>query len=153
MSITPETNFIVLWIIWSGEGVVENIRPIRSEADYEWAIAEVALYFENEPKVGSADGDRFDVLSDLIEAYENRHYAIETLDPVGTIKAHMELMGLNQAALADVLGSRARASEILNRKRPLTLDMIFKINREWRIPSDALIRPYHVDARTGKTAA
>jgi len=132
---------------------MENIRPIRTEGDYRWAIAEITRYFENEPEVGSPDGDRFDVLADLIEAYENKHYPIEPLDPVETIKAHMEMASLKQPALAAILGSRARASEILNRKRPLTLDMILKINREWRIPADVLIQPYHIDVGSTKAAA
>ena len=58
---------------------MENIRPIKTEADYDWAIAEITKYFENEPEVGSADGDRFDVLATLIEAYEDKHYPIRIL--------------------------------------------------------------------------
>ncbi|OBQ70946.1 helix-turn-helix domain-containing protein [Mesorhizobium erdmanii] len=61
---------------------MENIRPLKTEADYDWAIAEITRYFENEPEVGSLDGDRFDVLATLVEAYENKHYLIEASDPV-----------------------------------------------------------------------
>jgi HTH-type transcriptional regulator/antitoxin HigA len=61
---------------------MENIRPIKTEAEYDWAIAEITKYFENEPGVGSLDGERFDVLATLIEAYENKHYLIEASDPV-----------------------------------------------------------------------
>ncbi|MCA0033884.1 MULTISPECIES: transcriptional regulator [unclassified Mesorhizobium] len=61
---------------------MENIRPIRTEADYDWAIAEIGRYFENEPEVGSPDGDRFDALACLIEAYEDKYYPIESPDPI-----------------------------------------------------------------------
>lgn len=120
---------------------MRDIRPIKSEADYDWALAEVASYFQELPEPGSADGDRFDVLSALIEAYENRHYPIQESDPVAALRSHMELMGLTQSDLADVLGSRSRASEILSRKRALTLEMISKLSRDWRIPADVLVRP------------
>lgn len=62
--------------------MVENIRPIETEADYDWAIGEITKYFENEPEVGSLDGDRFDILATLIEAYEDKHSPIEAPDPV-----------------------------------------------------------------------
>lgn len=124
---------------------MENIRPIKTEEDYNWAIAEVTRYFENEPDVGSPEGDRFDVLATLIAAYENQHYPINAPDPVSTIMAHMEMAGLRQSALAEVLGSRPRASEIIHRKRPLTMDMVYKLHREWHIPAEALIQPYHLD--------
>lgn len=123
---------------------MENIRPIKTEADYDWAIAEVTAYFDNQPEPGTADGDRFDVLSALIEAYENEHHPISAPDPIETIKAYMEIHGLNQAAFATVVGSRSRASELLNRRRALTMDMAFKINREWHIPAEVLIQPYHL---------
>lgn len=123
---------------------MENIRPIKTEADYDWAITEVTAYFDNQPEPGTADGDRFDVLSALIEAYENEHHPISAPDPIEAIKAYMEIHGLNQAAFATVVGSRSRASELLNRRRALTMDMAFKINREWHIPAEVLIQPYHL---------
>jgi HTH-type transcriptional regulator/antitoxin HigA len=123
---------------------MDNIRPIRTEDDYTWALAEIAGYFENEPEVGSPDGDRFDVLAALIEAYEDKHYPIEAPDPVDAIHSHMELFNLSRKALAEVIGSSPRATEVLNRKRALTLDMVFKLNREWHIPAEILIRPYHL---------
>lgn len=123
---------------------MENIRPIKTEADYDWAIAEITRYFENEPEVGSADGDRFDVLATLIEAYEDKHYPIEAPDPVEAIRSHMELFNLSRKALADVIGSSPRATEVLNRKRALTMDMVFKLNREWHIPAEVLVQPYHL---------
>lgn len=123
---------------------MDNIRPIKTEEDYNWAIAEITRYFENEPEPGSPDGNRFDVLATLIEAYEDKHYPIKAPDPVAAISAHMEMAGLKQTMLADVIGSRSRASEVLNRKRPLSLDMILKLNREWHIPAEILIQPYHL---------
>ena len=123
---------------------MENIRPIKTEADYDWAIAEITRYFENEPEVGSADSDRFDVLATLIEAYEDKHYPIEAPDPVEAIRSHMELFNLPRKALADVIGSSPRATEVLSRKRALTMDMVFKLNKEWHIPAEVLVRPYHL---------
>lgn len=123
---------------------MDNIRPIKSEADYEWALGEIEAYFENEPEVGSVDGDRFDVLATLIKAYEDRHYPIEAPDPVEAIRGYMELAGLKQVALAKLVGSPSRASEILNRKRPLTTEMVFKISRDWPIAAEVLVRPYHL---------
>ena len=123
---------------------MENIRPLKTENDYDWAIAEITKYFESEPEVGSPDGDRFDVLAGLIEAYEARHYPIEAPDPITAIRAHMEMAGLKQMALAEIIGSASRASEILSRKRLLTMDMAHRINKNWRIPAEVLIQPYRL---------
>lgn len=128
---------------------MEYIRPIKTEDDYNWALAEITKYFESEPEVGSPDGERFDVLATLVEAYENRYYPISAPDPVATITSHMEYHSLPQKALAEVIGSSSRASEILSRKRPLTLEMIHAINTKWRIPADVLIQPYHLAANAG----
>lgn len=129
---------------------MKNVRPIRTEEDYNWAIAEVTRYFENEPEPGSPDGNRFDLLSDLIEAYEDKHYPIEAPDPVAAIEAHMKMAGYGRQALIQVLGSASRASEILNRKRALTMDMVYALHREWNIPAEMLIKPYHLAvAETG----
>ncbi|MDX8535200.1 XRE family transcriptional regulator [Mesorhizobium sp. VK25A] len=132
---------------------MENIRPIKTEADYDWAIAEIAHYFEEEPAVGSPEADRFDVLAALIEAYEAKHYPIEEPDPVDAIVAHMEMANLNRAALVQLLGSSSRASEILSRKRAITMDMAFKLNRAWHIPAEILIHPYHLANDERETAA
>ncbi|RVA91129.1 type II toxin-antitoxin system HigA family antitoxin [Mesorhizobium sp. M7A.F.Ca.US.006.04.2.1] len=132
---------------------MENIRPIKTVADYDWAIAEIAKYFENEPEVGSLDGDRFDVLATLIEAYEDKHYPIEAPDPVEAIHSHMELFNLSRKALAEVIGSSPRATEVLNKKRALTLDMVFKLNKEWKIPAEVLVQPYHLANDRGRRRA
>lgn len=123
-----------------------DIRAIRSEADYDWALKEIEQYFENEPALGTPEADRFDVLAGLIKVYEEAHYPISAPDPVELIKHWMEFRGLSQGDLATLIGSKPRASEILNRKRALTMDMVFKLNREWNIPADALVAPYHLAA-------
>jgi HTH-type transcriptional regulator/antitoxin HigA len=124
---------------------MKQIRPLRTESDYDWALAEIAAYFEDLPEKGTPDADRFDLLSALIESYEARHWAIEPADPVEAIRYRMEIGGFTQADLARLLGSRPRASEIMNRKRPLTMPMAYKLHREWNIPAETLIRPYHLD--------
>ena len=118
-----------------------DIRPIRSEADYEWALGEIARYFEDEPEKGTPEADRFDVLSDLIAAYEARHWAIELPDPIEAIRYRMEIGGLTQKDLAELLGSRSRASEVLHRRRPLTLEMARRLHSAWQIPAEILIQP------------
>jgi HTH-type transcriptional regulator/antitoxin HigA len=123
-----------------------DIRPIRTEADYDWALDEIQKYFDRQPELGTPEADRFDVLAALIEAYEAKHWSIEPADPIDSISYAMELRGLTQADLAALLGSRSRASEILNRKRPLTLEMARKLNEAWGIPAELLIRPYPLAA-------
>lgn len=125
---------------------MDDIRPIRTDADYDWAIAEVVRYFESEPEIGSIDGDRFDVLSALIAAYEDRHFPMPDVDPIEAIKVLMAETGRTQSDLAELFGSRPRASEVLNRKRALTVDMIHKLAAEWRLPAEVLVKPYHLAA-------
>jgi HTH-type transcriptional regulator/antitoxin HigA len=129
---------------------MENIRALKTQADYDWAIAEITRYFEDEPKAGTPEGDRFDVLATLIESYEDKHYPIEALDPVEAIRSHMTLFDLPRKALAEIIGSSPRATEILNRKRALTMDMVFKLNKEWHIPAEVLIQPYHLANHTDR---
>jgi HTH-type transcriptional regulator / antitoxin HigA len=122
-----------------------DIRPIKTEADYDWALAEIAPYFAEEPEVGSPEADRFDVLAALIQTYEAKHWPIEPPDPVSAIQYRMEQAQLRQSDLANLLGSRSRASELLNRKRALTLEQAYKLYREWHIPAEVLIQPYHTE--------
>jgi HTH-type transcriptional regulator/antitoxin HigA len=117
------------------------IRPLRNEREYEAALDEIERYFEREPKRGTPEVDRFDLLALVIEDYENRHWPIDPPDPVETIRFRMETGGLSQADLGRLLGSRQRASDILKRRRPLTLPMIRKLHRQWGIPAEALIKP------------
>ena len=118
-----------------------DIRPIETEADYDWALAEVERYFDDEPAVGTAEAARFSVLSALIGAYEDKRWPIEAPSALDAIKGAMELSGRTQAQLAELLGSRSRASEVLSRKRDLTMDQAWKLHTAWGIPAAVLIRP------------
>lgn len=117
------------------------IRPLRSEADYDAALEEIERYFEDEPKPGTPEADRFDLLALIIEDYERRRWPIEPPDTIDAIRYSMEIGGYTQADLGRLLGSRQRASDILTRKRPLTMRMAWTLYREWGIPADALITP------------
>ena len=117
-----------------------DVRPIRTDGDYEWALKEIEPYFDVEPELNTPAADRFDVLATLIEAYEARHHPIPPAAPVDVIRFVMEQRRLGQSDLAKLLGSRSRASEILSGSRPLTLDMIDRLNQSWGIPADLLIR-------------
>lgn len=121
-----------------------DVRPIRNESDYDWALAEITPYFENEPTPGTPEADRFDVLAELIGAYENRHWKIEAPDPIETIKIVMETRNHSRADFAALVGSKSRASEVLNKKRRLNLDMIHKLSTAWSIPAEMMIVPYHL---------
>jgi HTH-type transcriptional regulator / antitoxin HigA len=119
-----------------------DIHPIRTEADYEAALKDIETYFDREPELGSSEADRFDVLATLIEAYERERWPIDPPDPVEAIRYCMEQQGRSQSDLAVLLGSRSRASEILSRRRPLTLEMVRKLHLEWGIPAESLLRAY-----------
>lgn len=118
-----------------------EIRPIRTESDYDWALKEIEQYFGNEPRRGTAAADRFDVLAALIEAYEAKTWPIDPPDAVEAIRFRMAQSGWGQADLARLVGSRSRASEIMRRKRPLTMEQAWKLHREWQIPAESLLRP------------
>jgi HTH-type transcriptional regulator/antitoxin HigA len=117
------------------------IRPIRSEAGYDAALVDIERYFEKEPERGTADADRFDLLALVIEDYEKKRWPIDPPDPVTAIRYRMETGGYGQSDLGRLLGSRQRASDILTRKRRLTMQMVWKLHRDWGIPAEALIQP------------
>jgi HTH-type transcriptional regulator/antitoxin HigA len=117
------------------------VRPLRSEADYEAAIDAIERYFEREPKPGTPEADRFDLLALVIEDYEKRRWPIEPPDPIDAIRYRMDTGNFSQADLGRVVGSRQRASDILKRKRRLTMQMAWALHRTWGIPAEALIRP------------
>ncbi len=123
------------------------LRPIRSDADHRAALAELSAYFDNEPEPGTPDGDRFEVLLTLVESYEAKHFPIDLPDPVEAIKFRMEQSGLTAKDLQPMIGRLNRVYEVLNRKRPLTLPMIWKLHQGLGIPAENLIRP-PVDAVT-----
>ena len=128
------------------------IRPLRSEADYDAALIDIERYFEREPPPGSAEADRFDLLALVIEDYERTRWPVDPPDPIEAIRYGMETRGLSQADLGRLLGSRQRASEVLARKRPLTMGMAWKLYREWGIPAEALITPQRLVRVGGKAA-
>jgi HTH-type transcriptional regulator/antitoxin HigA len=117
------------------------IRPLRSESDYDSALAEIERYFDRPPKPGTLAADRFDLLALVIEDYERRNWPIEPPNPIDAIRYRMETGGYTQADLGRLLGSRQRASDVLSHRRRLTLPMVWKLYREWGIPAEALIRP------------
>ena len=119
-------------------------RPIRTDAEYKEALAEIEQYFAHEPEENTPEADRFDLLTLLIEAYEEQHHPIGPPHPVEMIRHRMRTAGYTQADLADLLGSRARASEVLAKKRRLTLPMIWRLSRQWKIPAEALVSPYRL---------
>jgi len=116
-----------------------EIKPIRSEADYQAALVDIEQYFDAEPALGTPDADRFDVLAALIGAYEDEHHAIEPPDTVTAIAEVMALRGHKQADLGRLLGSRSRASEIMNRKRLPTIEQARKLHEEWGVPAASLL--------------
>jgi HTH-type transcriptional regulator / antitoxin HigA len=122
-----------------------EIRPVRTDEDHRAALAEIDAHWG--ASEGTDEGDRLDVLLALVEVYEARRWPIETdesFDPVDVLNYAIEELGHTQAELAELLGSRSRASEILSRRRALTVDMIHKVSEAWKIPADLLVRPYKI---------
>jgi HTH-type transcriptional regulator/antitoxin HigA len=117
-----------------------DIRPIRDDGDYRAALAEVERLWDADP--GTAEGDHVEVLTTLIEDYEARHFPIPAPDPIAAVVFMMEQMGLSRHDLEPALGSRGRVSEILNRKRPLTLPMVRALSELLHVPMDVLGRAY-----------
>lgn len=128
---------------------MDNVRPLRNEADYDWAVSEVEAYFIDPPAPGSAEAERFDLLCDLIDAYDARHYPLPEADPIDIILAFMNEHGWRVKDLGAVVGQKSKASEVLSRKRPLSLAMIQKITEAWGLSADLLIKPYHLEAGDG----
>ena len=116
-----------------------NIHPIRTKADYKRALRDVSAYFDNEPEPGSAEGDRFEILTTLVEAYEARQFPIEAPDPIEAIRFRMEQGGLTVKDLVPSIGQPNRVYEVLNRKRGLTLEIIRNLHRNLGIPAESLI--------------
>lgn len=116
-----------------------HIHPIRTDEDHEAALREIEALWGAEE--GSEDGDRLDVLVTLVESYESRRWPIEPLDPVQAIEAAMAMNGHSRAELASLIG-QSRATEILGRRRALTLPMIRKIAGAWHVPERVLVQEY-----------
>ena len=121
-----------------------HIRPIRSDADHEDALREIEALWGAEE--GTEAGDRLDVLVTLVETYERQRWPIEPLDPVRAIEAAMEMNGYTRAQLAMLIG-QSRATEILSRRRALTLPMIRAISAAWHVPAAVLVQDYALTGR------
>ena len=123
-----------------------EMKPIKTKAACKEAFKEISALLNALP--GSAEADRLEVLSILVEAYEEEHHPIDPPDPIEAIKFRLEQQGLTRRDLEPYIGSRARVSEVLNRKRPLSVEMIRRLHKGLGIPAEVLIRPY----KTGKAA-
>jgi HTH-type transcriptional regulator / antitoxin HigA len=117
-----------------------NIKPIKTEIDYNKALKRLEVIFD--AKSGSKEGDELEVLGILIEQYEKEHFPIDLPDPIEAIKFRMEQLDYTQNDLANIIGLKSRASEILNRKRKLSLEMIRNLHDRMNIPTDVLIQAY-----------
>ena len=117
-----------------------DIRPIRNDDDHAAALREIERLWD--AAAGTDDGDKLDVLATLVEKYEDTRWPnVDASDPIDLLNYAIDELGHTQAELAELLGSRSRASELLNRRRALTVEMIHKISEAWKIPADLLVRP------------
>ncbi len=127
---------------------MSEIKPIRSEADYEAALADVERLWG--ARSGTPEGDRLDVLATLIDAYESDHHPIDPPDPIEAIKFRMEQQGLNRKDLEGILGSRTRIAEVLNRRRGLSINMIRRLHNKLGISAEVLIQPSRADVASSQ---
>ncbi|HXW25382.1 MAG TPA: transcriptional regulator [Xanthobacteraceae bacterium] len=124
-----------------------DIRPIRTDRDHRAALREIEARWGARER--TEDGDKLDVLVALVESYEARRWPIaddKDFDPIEVLHYSIDELGHTQSELAGILGSRSRASEVLARRRALTVEMIHKISEAWKIPADLLVRPYKIDS-------
>lgn len=119
-----------------------NIKPIKTEADYREALKRLEIIFD--AAIGTPESDEADVLGLMIDAYEKKHYPMEAPDPIEAIKIRMEEMQLKQVDLVDAIGGKSRVSEVLNRKRKLTVEMIRNLTRRLNLSPRLLISDYQV---------
>ena len=120
-----------------------ELRPIKTESDYQNALTEIERLFDAEP--GSPELDRLDILTTLVEAYEQQHYPIDAPDPISAILYYLEARGLSDRDLAASIGDPQQATAILNRQQPLNLDIIRRLNQDFGIPAEVLIQPYSLE--------
>ena len=114
-----------------------TIKPIKTERDYQKALKEIEKLWDAKPN--TLKGDRLDVMITLVEAYEQKHHRIEPPDPIEAIKFRMEQLDLKPSDLADILGGRNRVSEVLNKKRKLTVEMMRSLRKRPAIPAESLL--------------
>ena len=119
--------------------MVNELKPIRTEADYQVALIEVERLWGAES--GTPNGDRLDVLATLIDVYEAKHFPMDPPDPIEAIRFRMEQQGITRKYLEPLIGTRARVTEVLNRKRSLSIDMIRRLHNKLGISADVLIQP------------
>lgn len=117
-----------------------NIKPIKSRKDYHETLKRVEKLMD--AKKNSKEGDELDVLTTLVTAYEERCFPIDDPDPIAAIKHRMEALGMERKDLIPILGSKSRVSEVLNKKRPLTMNMVRNLHNEMDIPARTLIQDY-----------
>ncbi len=119
-----------------------NIKPIKTEADYQEALFRLEMIFD--AKIGTPESDEADILGLMIDEFEKKHYPIEAPDPIEAIKIRMEEMHLKQVDLVDAIGGKSRVSEVLNRKRKLTVEMIRNLNQRLNLSPGLLINDYQL---------
>lgn len=119
-----------------------NIKPVRTKKEYEAALSRIEKLMD--AKKNTKEADELDVLGMLVESYEEKHFPISDPDPIEAIKHRMEALGMERKDLEPILGSRSRVSEILNRRRKLSIDMIRNLHDKMGIPASALIQDYEV---------
>ena len=119
-----------------------ELKPIRTEADHEAALREIERLWG--AKKGTPNGDRLDVLATLVEVYEESHFPMDMPDPIDAIKFRLEQQGQDKKALIGIIGNRTRVYEVLRRDRALSLAMIRRLNKQFRIPAEVLIRPARI---------
>jgi len=122
-----------------------HLKPIRTDADHEAALKEIERLWNAEE--GTADGDRLEILSTLVEAYEEAHFPMDMPDPIEAIKFRLEQQGEDKKALIGIIGNRTRVYEVLRRDRALSLAMIRQLNQKLGIPAEVLIRPVRVQKK------
>ena len=130
---------------------MNEIKRIKTDADYQAALKAIERLFDAEPN--TIEGDLLEVLVMLVEAYESEHYPIPSPDPIEALEYHMESRGLSRRDLEPYIGSRPRVSEVLNRKRRLTLNMIRRLEAGLGIPAEILIQPYNLASKEHKAAS
>jgi len=120
-----------------------NLKPIKTEKEYRNALERLEIIFD--APVDTREGDEAEILYLLIEHYENEHYAIEAPDPIEAIKIRMEELNLRQKDLVGIIGGKSRVSEVLNRKKKLTVEMIRAFEQLLQISASVLVRNYQLE--------